>query len=75
MVSFKVKKVFKRSGSSFPELKLSRSAKKYLESGDFYGDSMIFRLDKKVKVQENLGIQRVILLLLQMFIFRASLTH
>ena len=49
MVNFKVKRVFKRSGSSFPELKLSRAAKKYLESGDFYGDNMVFRLDKKIK--------------------------
>ena len=49
MVSFKVKRVFKRSGPSFPELKLSRAAKKYLESGDFYGDNMVFRLDKKAK--------------------------
>ena len=49
MVRFKPKKVFKRSGSFFPELKLSRSANKYLESGDFYGDSMVFRLDRKTK--------------------------
>lgn len=54
MVNFKIKKVSKRSGSFFPELKLSRSAKKYLESGDFYGDSMVFRLDKKVKSSRKL---------------------
>ena len=48
MVNFKVKRVFKRSGSSF-QVKLSRAAKKYLESGDFYGDKMVFRLDKKIK--------------------------
>lgn len=49
MVRFKVKKVFKRSGSSFPELKLSRAARKYLESGDFYGDSMVFKIEKRAK--------------------------
>ena len=49
MVNFKLKRVFKASGSSFPELKLSHAAKKYLEAGDFYGDRMVFRLDRKTK--------------------------
>ena len=51
MVSFKLKKVFNRSRSraSFPDLKLTRAAKKILEAGDFYGDNMVFRLDRKTK--------------------------
>ena len=51
MTSFKLKKVFNRSGSkaSFPDLRLTRAAKKILESGDFYGDNMVFRLDRKIK--------------------------
>ena len=49
MVNFKVKRVFKRSKSSFPELKLSRASRKYLESGDFYGDSMVFKIEKRAK--------------------------
>jgi len=49
MVNFKIKKVFKKSKSSFPELKLSRAARKYLESGDFYGDSMVFKIEGRAK--------------------------
>ena len=49
MVRFKPKKFFNKSGSFYPELKLSRSANKYLESDNFYGNSMVFRLDKKTK--------------------------
>ena len=51
MVSFKLKKVFNRSRSraSFPDLKLTRAAKKILEAGDFYGDNMVFKLDRKTK--------------------------
>ena len=49
MVNFKIKRIFDSSESKFPDLKLSRKSKKFLESGDHFGDSMVFRLDTKIR--------------------------
>jgi hypothetical protein len=49
VVNFKIKRVYNSSKSGFPDLRLSRKSKEFLESGDHFGESMVFRLDSKIR--------------------------